>query len=371
MKSSLCLGVGSIFCRPLHLGDAPGGDAGEDAQERDHPEEDAPAPCQVARRRARCASARFEEALYEQVRVPASGLGGTFIAATLVAGRTPSIRIVKPGWQLARQRSMITLYSTDARQRTQLRSTLDRHDSVFCASAWNPVEIKRAESRCLVACIEWLDNDIAVSQLRSFKARHPQHPVVLVTRWDPENARHLKGLQVDEIVWSGEVGAALLNAVRRTCAPDGRLVRGLVAPLREANHLPHALREALIRACEGERPLTSVKQLALAVTVDRRTLWHQWQRTVGPSTPLRLQDFLHWLVLLRAIERKTPSATWAAVAEQVGVHPHTLSRLARQLAGRTLPGIHGDLEGVRRTFYERALAFVTREEKTLDNLRPH
>ena len=38
--SSLRLGVRSIFCRPLHLRDATGGNEGEDAQEGDFPEDD-------------------------------------------------------------------------------------------------------------------------------------------------------------------------------------------------------------------------------------------------------------------------------------------------------------------------------------------
>jgi hypothetical protein len=51
---------------------------------------------------------------------------------------------------------------------------------------------------------------------------------------------------------------------------------------------------------------------------------------------MRLQDFLHWLLLLRAAGAKTPDRSWAEVAEDLGVHPQTLSRLSRHLAGAPL-----------------------------------
>lgn len=109
---------------------------------------------------------------------------------------------------------------------------------------------------------------------------------------------------------------------------------GLSSSLRRAPHLPARLREALALACEEGRNIRTVEKLAAAAGCDRRTLWTHWKHTV--SGGLRLQDFLHWLLLLRATQRKTAARAWADVADEIGIHPHTLGRLARQLTGSSL-----------------------------------
>ncbi|HEU4456635.1 MAG TPA: hypothetical protein VFR81_26445 [Longimicrobium sp.] len=110
----------------------------------------------------------------------------------------------------------------------------------------------------------------------------------------------------------------------------------LAAELRRSEHLPGRLRQALALACESERPICTVGKLAAMAGCDRRTLWNQWRNTVGREAPVRLEDFLHWQLLLRAMVIKEPTMAWADVADRLGVHPHTVARLARQLAGRTL-----------------------------------
>jgi AraC-like DNA-binding protein len=109
------------------------------------------------------------------------------------------------------------------------------------------------------------------------------------------------------------------------------------AALRRAAHLPPRLREALLLACDERRSIRTVEKLAAAAGCDRRTLWTHWKNAVnGRGAELRLQDFLHWVILLRAAHRKRPSLAWADVADELGIHPHTLSRLARQLTGAPL-----------------------------------
>ncbi len=110
----------------------------------------------------------------------------------------------------------------------------------------------------------------------------------------------------------------------------------LAAELRRSEHLPARLRQALALACDSERPICTVGKLATMAGCDRRTLWNQWRNTVGREAPVRLEDFLHWQLLLRAMTIKEPTMAWADVADRLGVHPHTVARLARQLAGRTL-----------------------------------
>jgi hypothetical protein len=227
----------------------------------------------------------------------------------------------------------LAVYVADERYRQKVEKAAPAGREVKAVDDWESFERAAAASECSVVVIPWLDAKPETRRLAIFKARHPLHPVVLVTRGDIENARALKDLSVDEVVWLGEMERELADAVGRTCVL--RQTRSLADALRGAAHLPARLREALASACEYERPLRTVEKLAASAGCDRRTLWHQWKQAVDGGA-LRLQDFLHWLLLLRAAGRKTAGRPWSEVAEDVGVHPDTLGRLARQLTGRTL-----------------------------------
>ena len=145
---------------------------------------------------------------------------------------------------------------------------------------------------------------------------------------------------------------------RRVRVGDSNAMHPLAVALDKAVSLPVPLRTALTFACDSERPVHSVKQLAQAVMSNRRTLWHQWRKVVGLSG-LRLQDFLHWVLLLRATGLKSSGHTWQSAAKEVGIHPHTLSRYAKQLTGQFLLelGAAGE-EPVLRLFHDRVLRFL-------------
>jgi len=153
------------------------------------------------------------------------------------------------------------------------------------------------------------------------------------------------------------------RAARRTAAPTQSLPASLPTALREAEHLPPRLREALALACDERRAIRTVEKLAAAAGCDRRTLWTHWKAAVGSE--LRLQDFVHWLRLLRATHRKHGELAWADVADEIGIHPHTLSRLARQLTGCSLRDLAagGHAELLRR-FEAEVLALVLRTDGT-------
>ena len=135
----------------------------------------------------------------------------------------------------------------------------------------------------------------------------------------------------------------------------------LAGSLRRAHHLPQRLRDALALACDAREPIRTVERLAAAAGCDRRTLWAHWKQSAGKRSPLRLQDFLHWLLLLRAAHRKSSERPWAQVAEEIGVHPHTLSRLTRQLTGFSLRelGMNGHAPLAER-FQTEVVAVVVR-----------
>jgi AraC-like DNA-binding protein len=148
---------------------------------------------------------------------------------------------------------------------------------------------------------------------------------------------------------------------RRPIASSPSLPPGLPAALRQAAHLPLRLREALALACDERRCIRTVERLALAAGCDRRTLWTHWKGAVGSASGLRLQDYVHWLLLLRATHRKTAGLPWSEVADEVGIHPHTLSRLSRQLTGCSLRDLAATgHEGLTQRFEAEVLSVVLR-----------
>lgn len=247
---------------------------------------------------------------------------------------------------------MLAVYCREPMYCDRVNRALDPREPVHLADDWNQFEHTAAGSSCSVAVIPWLSGDPALTRLALFRARHPLHPLVLVTRGDMENARDLKALVVDEVVWTQEIDRELADAVGRTCVLNQ--ARMMAESVRRSPTLPTKLREALATACESERPIRTVHKLAAAVGCDRRTLWTQWKQVMERAgADLRLQDFLHWLVLLRATGRKTASRSWAAVAQEVGVHPDTLSRLAQQLTGCPLRDLCAGGQGAVASQFEK------------------
>ena len=196
---------------------------------------------------------------------------------------------------------------------------------------WRELERAAPSAVCSVVLIESLEHADSVDSLRRFRQRHPTHPVVLVTRGSMENARHLRSLMVDEVVWLADVETALAGAVQRasTCGS----LQALAAALGGAQHLPRSLRTALIHACLAARPVYSVAELASSAHCDRTTLCLQWRKAAGAGTCMRLVDFLALVLLVHASRRKRAGRRIAEVAGELGVHEHTLRRLTKRLMG--------------------------------------
>jgi hypothetical protein len=158
-------------------------------------------------------------------------------------------------------------------------------------------------------------------------------PLVLVTVTDWENARELGGLVIDEVVGLSEVKDRLKAALQR--AGEAGLRTRLAIGLEEAAHLPPRLRRVLSQACRLQQPPNSVTELARLNALSRATLWREWRRAGAPPN-LRPQDFLGWLMLLRALACRSPANSWSRVAVGVGVHPHTLGNLCQRLTSAPL-----------------------------------
>lgn len=235
---------------------------------------------------------------------------------------------------------MLALYVSDSRFSERLCRALQPTEAVPSTS-WPHFERAAESAECSVIVIGWLGVP-EVARLMTFKSRHPLHPVVLVTRGDMQNARQLKAVQVEEVIWIEEMDRELTGAVSRTCTLSHH--RSFCEAMSDADYLPGCLGPALARACSAEPPLRTVQKLAKLAGCDRRTLWQHW-KTATEGEELRLQDVLHWLLLLRAATQKTPGRSWATVAEELGLHPQTLGRISQQLTGLSLRELAGRRQG--------------------------
>lgn len=228
---------------------------------------------------------------------------------------------------------ILAIYCREDGLRRKLESSAPPGRDARGVRDWAELEALAADgASCAVIAIPRLAADPDAPRLGSFRVRFPLHPVILVTRGEMDNARGLAGLPVDQVVWQGEVERELAPAVGRACVLAE--AREFAALIRTAP-LPAGLRAALARVATAERPVRTVGALAQNAGCDRRTLWNQWRQTAA-HPELRLQDFLHWILLLRASGAKIPGRPWSAVAEELGIHPHTLARLAKQLVGLSL-----------------------------------
>lgn len=251
---------------------------------------------------------------------------------------------------------MIAVYCQDE---VRLRALTRLHLAtlqVFPCQDWRDYERMRTRVSCLVAIIDQLRGDPLFERLAA-RPGGAIHPIILVTDKDPENLRLIRGPTLEEVIWAEEVEHALVPAIRRACSA-GHLQQ--VAEVIDGTpQLPQRLRTALVHACRNHVPVGSVNDLAAAVECDRSTLCRQWQRGRGIGVELRLEDFLDWLMILRAVGRRSPGRKWSAVAQELGMQERTLSRIVRRLLGSSLRDLNADgYTGVVTRFEEGALRWV-------------
>jgi hypothetical protein len=253
---------------------------------------------------------------------------------------------------------MITVYCTEKQLRSKLVSLFHGRD--FCiVENWRQFKHASPSAECSIIVLEWLNpGDRFFQQLCAFKRRSHCRPVILVTRKDADNARHLKDILVEEVVWLREIERTLPAIVSRTRARS-QLVH-IAEELEGDPRLPSKLREALAFACRSEQPLYSVAELARIAGRDRRTLCRYWRVAVGPDCTLRLQDFLSWLLLLRAVELRLTGRKLRCIAMEIGAHEHTLARLAKRLMGQSLQELTTEhSSGMVPLFTKQVLSHLT------------
>jgi hypothetical protein len=230
---------------------------------------------------------------------------------------------------------MLTVLMQDRSSNNRIAAALGSGEPVVWADHWDQFERVLPFATCAIVVLGWLrGSDLDARRLGSLKERHPLRPMVLLTSKDADNARALRRMAIDEVVWLSEIEVGLWPAVRRARA---NVVRHHLTGAVDQALLPdRPLQRAIRYACNAESPVRSIGQLATACGCDRRTLWRHWHQTVSAGVALRLEDVLDWLLLLYAVGRKTPAQSWSAVAAELQIHPHTLSRIAARLTDRPL-----------------------------------
>jgi hypothetical protein len=230
---------------------------------------------------------------------------------------------------------MLTVLMQDRNSNQRIATALGSGEPVVWAEHWEEFERVLPFATCAIVVLGWLrGSDLDARRLGSLKERHPLRPMVLVTSKDADNARALRTTVIDEVVWLSEIDAGLWPAVLR--ARTSVVRQHLIGALDRALLLDRTLQRAIRYACNAERPVRSIGQLAASCGCDRRTLWRHWHHAVSAHVSLRLEDVLDWLLLLYAIGRKTPAQSWSNVAAELQIHPHTLSRIAARLTDRPL-----------------------------------
>lgn len=250
---------------------------------------------------------------------------------------------------------MLVAFSSSDAHLDRLRRSLHGVPGTHLTNRWSDVESPPAECRCRVLLIEWLHRDPSFPRLQILRRARADDPVILVTRLVAENARLLGRIVLDDIVPFRGIDTHLPESIARLRTPNGSYLCALAERIRCAPHLPDVLRNALSVACGSVQPVRSVNQLAELAGCDRRTLWLHWSRSAENDASLRLQDFLHWVLLLRALGEKSPMASWAHTAEKIGVHRDTLSRWANRHLGTSLGslGESGTAQAAALSRFER------------------
>ncbi|MEO7043575.1 MAG: hypothetical protein ABI035_15035 [Gemmatimonadaceae bacterium] len=191
-----------------------------------------------------------------------------------------------------------------------------------------------------------------------FRRRFPREPFVVVTDKDAESARRLATAGIREIVWSADIHLDLAEALHRE--NNAAFFDALARRIGEASQIPYTLRTVLVRAVLASPPVRSVAELSSLAGRQSGTMTRAWKGAVQPDANFRLEDFVRWMVLMRAAQRKGFEGAWDRAAIAVRVDPRRLNRIATCLAGTSLRAI-----GVRGFEYAADLCEIDLSSRLL------
>jgi hypothetical protein len=229
---------------------------------------------------------------------------------------------------------MVLFHCTDPELASAVRGALPAAALLQHAADWPAFE--RAAATAAVLCVHLPEGSAAQSapRLRQLRARHPAHPLVVVTPRDPDAMRHLLNVGVAELVWSHEAAAELPRVLAQLRAHG--IAARIAARIDESGIEPPCLRAALAAAVRAAHPPTRVADLAALAHCNRTTLWRWWQCALAPGAALKPSCFMDWVLLVHAVDRRLLGQKWGRVADDLGIHEHTLARLARRCTGAPL-----------------------------------
>lgn len=156
-------------------------------------------------------------------------------------------------------------------------------------------------------------------------------PALLVTAFDPENARYFNQMPVVGFAWASEPEEEILD--RALCLVNHSERRRL------ADHVPRACpdRERVKPVVEAlfleSTPPSQVQDLARACHRSRGALGDDWNAAWEGSPPVCLKSLVDWAVGLRARELWQRGHSPKEIAWALGIHERTLERIADRLAG--------------------------------------
>jgi hypothetical protein len=230
--------------------------------------------------------------------------------------------------------NMLAVFADERLYAARVAATMAEHEPMLLVDSWECLEAVIPSTTCTVVVLGWLRGTADEARLRDIRFRHPRHPIILVTSKSADNALALRWLAVEDVVWLSELERALWPAVQRGHAQA--LMHDMAAAVSRTLPADHLISRAIAYACRASPPLRSIAQLAAVLACDRRTLWRHWRLALAAGSTFRLEDVLDWMLLLHAVGLKLPERSWAHVAGELHVHPHTLGRIAVRLTGRPL-----------------------------------
>jgi hypothetical protein len=226
---------------------------------------------------------------------------------------------------------MLVAFSTHEETLRRITAVVPREEGVHATADWHSFAIRAPLGSCRVIGIQ--SGDGSVPQSADLAAARLE-PLILVTPRTNDCRPLVRAVVPTDVVWSSDIERELWTKVR--LATTSSTLARVADCFRRATQLPPALREALALACSATRPVASVAELGALIGRDRRTIWRQWSQSRQANDALRIEDVLHWLILLRAVLQKDRHTSWRLVARSLDVHEHTLARSAQTLVGTTL-----------------------------------
>lgn len=257
--------------------------------------------------------------------------------------------------------SLVVLYADSWHHERRARSVIPEDSAVLVIRNWDHVPTAIANARVILAVISEPEGR-GMSALRRIVPMSAKHRIPIVLVANPDVAKCLRSAESDLIVVVelNELETRLWPAVHRIDYQD-RAVRPSLGDWLAASRLPGTLCEALEFACRSEAPVKSVTMLARLTGHSRSTIGRQWRQVVGVGANGRLEHFLGWLLVLRAVEKKQAGRSWERAADELGLYRSSLARVARRITGCTLRDLDRDRDLAPRAFLSLPLIAVLRK----------